>query len=66
MCFGFKWCGCIWKAIVEPGNHDVHKYEGYNECSAQCKRGHLFLVNTTPSSNRFISTYALELYDKRF
>ena len=52
MCFGFKWCGCIWKAIVEPGNHDVHKYEGYNECSAQCKRGHLFLVNTTPSSNR--------------
>ena len=51
MCFGFKWCGCIWKAIVEPGNHDVHKYEGYNECSAQCKRGHLFLVITIPSSN---------------
>ena len=66
MYFGFKWCGCIWKAIIEPGTHDVHKYEGYIECSPQCERGSLFFVITIQSSNRVILSYAPELYDKRF
>ena len=62
MYFGFKWCGCIWKTIAKPGTHDVHKYEGYIKCSAQCERGNLFLVITIQSSYR----YASELCDKRF
>ena len=51
MYFSFKWCGCIWTTIAKPGTHDVHKYEGYIKCSAQCERGNLFLVITVQSSN---------------